>query len=360
MSALSVPSSIAAALALAIAAPAAVAAPATYRVVELGTIDGLTGVAAINDADTVVGGSYLAAWRWTPAAGMQFLGSGSGTAGLAIAQAINVHGVVAGQAWNTASTAIDAVAWGPGGAIARVLAPADDGQLSVTGLNARGQAAGFAFEAGPERAVLWQPDGSRVDLGTLAPFEPDALAEAHGINDAGAIVGMSAGNHRIHAFAWTAARGMLDLGALPGQESSAAAINAGGVVVGNSQPHGFPANSTAIAWVPGTGMLALPALPAQSPVYGATASAVNAAGDIVGGYAFDNGGIANGRPCIWIAAEGYAAYDLRDLIDPADPRKTGVQFYPAVGINAAGHVVMPGYDIAANGNRIYMLVPETP
>jgi probable HAF family extracellular repeat protein len=83
-----------------------------------------------------------------------------------------------------------------------------------------------------------------VDLGTLGGSESEAAA----VNDSGEVVGFAQttaalpeGRYGIHhAFFWTRARGMVDLGTLGGRESRAFAVNASGHVVGsadNSEGH---------------------------------------------------------------------------------------------------------------------------
>ena len=62
-------------------------------------------------------------------------------------------------------------------------------------------------------------------------------AEAHGINDAGQVVGETTFDNPQHAFLWTAATGMMDLGTLPAPlntGSEAVGINLTGVIVGSS------------------------------------------------------------------------------------------------------------------------------
>ena len=89
-----------------------------------------------------------------------------------------------------------------------------------------------------------------VDLGTLGgTFFP--FTQAVAVNDSGQVVGVSypAGGAHLHAFSWTAAGGMIDLGTLGGTTlSRAVAVNASGQVVGSSGTVGAP-ESHVVLWV---------------------------------------------------------------------------------------------------------------
>jgi probable HAF family extracellular repeat protein len=76
------------------------------------------------------------------------------------------------------------------------------------------------LNAGVRHAFFWSPSISRsVDLGTLG----GTATQVAGINDAGQVIGASflAGNFIEHAFVWTSAGGMADLGTLGTQQSMA-------------------------------------------------------------------------------------------------------------------------------------------
>lgn len=68
-----------------------------------------------------------------------------------------------------------------------------------------------------------------ADLGTLGGA--DTRSQAHGINDAGQVVGLVNDNDD-HAFYWTAAGGMVALPTLSGIEGAARAINNAGQLAG--------------------------------------------------------------------------------------------------------------------------------
>jgi probable HAF family extracellular repeat protein len=121
-------------------------------------------------------------------------------------------------------------------------------------MNDRGQIVGASgncsntnpppITAGPH-AILWEPDGTPVDLGNLGSLTINA---AIGINNRGEVVGASSLRddstpfNGTDGFLWTRQHGMKDLGTLSGDVASAAfAINDAGEIVGISiNPAGNP------------------------------------------------------------------------------------------------------------------------
>lgn len=193
-----------------------------------------SGAHAINDAKQVAG--WVGPWGfvWTEEGGMATLGMLPGMLG-ARARAINDSGIIAGNA----------------NAIVE--------QRMIT------------------YAVMWDEAGEMYDLRTLRPG--DDVSYARGINDLGQIVGESGssqaaeGTYDTHAFLWSAAFGMVDLGALPGRNRSwANDINNLGQVVGSSGDHAF-------IWDQVGGMRPLENLPGTTS---SQAYAINDLGWIVG------------------------------------------------------------------------------
>jgi probable HAF family extracellular repeat protein len=111
----------------------------------------------------------------------------------------------------------------------------DRGQ--VVGISGRCANAVGGFSA--QHAVLWEPDGTRIDIGNLGG---DAWHTPMHINHRGDVVGFSnpaeveGDAFAAHGFLWTRHGGIGDLGTLPGDASSQAlGINGRGQVVGLSR-----------------------------------------------------------------------------------------------------------------------------
>jgi probable HAF family extracellular repeat protein len=103
--------------------------------------------------------------------------------------------------------------------------------LTVSGLNASGEVAGyFQTVAGGQRAFFWG-NGSAVDLNTLG----GSMSVGNGLNNLAQVIGYSSlvGDAEFHAF-FAIGRTLFDLGTLGGAVSSAAAINDAGEITGYS------------------------------------------------------------------------------------------------------------------------------
>ena len=96
--------------------------------------------------------------------------------------------------------------------------------------------------SGPSAAVA-SNGVIRRDLGTLG----GRSSFATDLNGSGTVVGWSnTATGIVHAFKWTGAGGMVDLGTLPGDvESAAYAINSAGDIIGTSRS---PGGSTPVIW----------------------------------------------------------------------------------------------------------------
>ena len=166
---------------------------------------------------------------------------------------------------------------------------------SVTGLpfvgvaiNDAGQVAGtqnpgvHPLDQPPARAMLYTPGVGVQDLGTLG----GTRSEAYALNELGQVVGYSTTAYGVlHAFLWTPGVGMQDLGALAGGLGSVArGINDRGEVVGqrtlpyptttrNPETHAF-------LWTPAGGMQDIGALGGE--LTSSVAYDINNAGQVVG------------------------------------------------------------------------------
>jgi probable HAF family extracellular repeat protein len=189
----------------------------------------------------------------------------------------------------------EAVIWEPNGAIRQLQPLAGDTVAFGFGINDKGQAVGSSgkcsntalppFTNGPlaAHAVLWEKDGTPHDLGGLVIG--GAINIAGGINDRGVVAGGSQSSSGApHAFLWTKATGMQDLGTISGDFASAApcchTINNEREVVGFSCP-GPMGGCRAFLWQ-GKEMLDLNALSSGSPLYLQQALSINDAGQIAG------------------------------------------------------------------------------
>jgi probable HAF family extracellular repeat protein len=126
-------------------------------------------------------------------------------------------------------------------------------------------------------AFLYSKAGGVVDLGTLGGSGNDSAA--FGINTAGQVVGQanSSVSGSDQAFLWAKTPGMVDLGNLGGASSVANAINASGHVAGQSDlADGFTAG---FLWTPSGGMQNIGTLPGGQQ---SGANAINTSGEIAG------------------------------------------------------------------------------
>jgi probable HAF family extracellular repeat protein len=203
--------------------------------------------------------------------------------------------------------------------------------------------AGFD-EDGSGDPDAWESDcGSFTALGVIGGSD----AEAHGINDAGMIVGWSddgSGNRR--AFTWTSGGGMTNLGTVSGRsETRAFSVNASGEVVGTAADlSSSPDNRLAFFYLPSAaytlsaGMNSLGTLGGDQSV----GMDVNDSGQVVGGAQNGNGDF---RPFRW---QSGTMSDLGTL-----GGDTSNSTHRAEAINDAGDVAGRSYTAGGDGHAFF-------
>jgi probable HAF family extracellular repeat protein len=214
-------------------------------------------------------------------------------------------------------------------------------------INDAGQVAGSSDSPSGHHAFLWTQAEGMIDLGTLPNC---CFSQALAINPAGQIVGLSVapGTALFHAFSWTKAGGMVDLGTLGGSTSAAGAVNAAGQVVGSSEipspdvglPHPRRGASHAFSWTPAGGMRDLGTL----GFINSFATAINEEGQVAGYSRTTDGSAA--RALLWTDADGLT--DLGGL---------GGTLSVALAINNAGQIA--GMSYTSDDHEAHAVVWQT-
>jgi len=218
--------------------------------------------------------------------------------------AINEAGDVAGSA-QTASFDYHAFLYTDAGGIRDLGTFNGTGWSQVFGINNARHMTGYFTRANGSVGAFLHGD----DIGTieLEPLPGASMTSARALNDADQVTGASSGSAGAHAFIWSAALGMRDIGTLQGPVSNGQRINASGQVAGQAiainDPY-FPIYH-AFRYTDGTGMQDLGTLPGTSRT-ASSGTGINAAGDVVG-YSNDPGyGVS--RAFLYTDADG-----MRDL-----------------------------------------------
>ena len=199
---------------------------------------------------------------------------------------------------------------------------------------AAAKTAGFRFQA-----VIWEPNGSLRP--PLSPLDRDTVANAFGINNDGQVVGNSGVCANTtpppyvtspHAVLWERDGTPIDLGSLGGPVSGASAINNHGDVSGtSSSADGSP---QAFLWTPETRTLVKLQTPDGFPAAVNTCcKTINDRREIVG-FMF-NADFSQQHAFLW---KDGAMVDLNDLL----PKGSPWMLQSAFGINAAGQIAGQG------------------
>ncbi len=203
---------------------------------DLGTLGGVVSHAkAVNRQGHVVGTSRdrlgrSRAFLWKEGVGIADVGASIGVS--SSANDINERNEIAGGA-DTGFGAFHAYLCSEG--MTFDLGTLGGDESEALAVNQLGQVVGHSrTRAGPAKHAFFVPEAGRVlDLGSLGG--EGAMSIAHDVNDRGDVVGLAeTGAGHPHAFLWTAARGMRDLGAIGTAPSMALGINNRGDVVGGS------------------------------------------------------------------------------------------------------------------------------
>ncbi|RYG31357.1 DUF3466 family protein [bacterium] len=165
---------------------------------------------AINASGTVVGRSASAyvngfnrdylGFIWTESGGLQPLSKPEG-AGNTWAYDINDAGTIVGR--SDIGTAFEPVLWDASGRIRVLSRPANSSYGEANVINANGAVLGKLYnQASFDRPILWNPDGSLVELGGLG-MDGWVIRDAVGMNDGGQIVGTAYRNGIARAYVLT-------------------------------------------------------------------------------------------------------------------------------------------------------------
>ena len=336
----------------------------TYTITEIGVLkaDNESSGFWLNSAGQVVGCSDTAtlsgypctgttagqhAFLWSKSAGLKDLGTMSGGT-ISGANGINDAGQVVGCSNVKGKPTSDffAFLWTPTGGMTNLGTLSGGNSSCAFEINSAGVIAGdSSISNGNINAVSWTNNKIR-NLGALPK---SIFTAAFDINDNNQIVGQTTFTNgpplQSHAFEWSAALGMKDLGTLAGGTTSIAyAINSSGVMAGQSNSGGSPNPWHAVMWNAARKIQDLGIL--SGGTYSG-AFGVNDSDEVVG-----YGDISTGAPHAFLWTQAAGVRDLNSLI----PANSGWVLIYANAINRLGQIT--GYGTFRGHNHGFLLSPK--
>jgi probable HAF family extracellular repeat protein len=329
-----------------------------YRMIELGNLATSqfpmpSFANGINEAGQVIGSTPASGMFLPPVHGFLW-SNGTGMADLvpvgsdseSVAFGVNDFGVAVGYSSN-GSTARPTIWSAPGAPQIVGDLPGGTARGQANDVNNSGVVVGMSSAATGNRAFRWTLGGGIENLGDL-PGGAD-VSEALAINNAGEIVGVSGAAAGERAFRLSPTSAMTALGPLAGDEQSRAnAINAGGLVVGESRDllgGGFYSEH-AVLW----GSSGAPQFLGHLGEGRSVAFGINDLGHVVG-RSFDASGLARGF--LWDEALGMTALD--DLVVNPDPL---YRIFEARAINNSGRIAAWAFSPLDVSAILLVPVPE--
>jgi probable HAF family extracellular repeat protein len=332
------------------------AAAQDYTFHDLGTLGGTTSFArAVNSLGQVTGNAQLDplepaprlnAFIWSPPSGpLQNIGVLPGSNNFSRGYAINDSGVIVGESDNNSSMAFR---WDPVNGMTGLVRIAGGSFAGVAhGINNAGYIVGISSNGFASRPTIWDPAGVASDLGSLDGLNT-SFGRAWAISNNGVAVGFSATGvgPNPQATMWNGAQ-ILNLGSLlPDSRSEGLAINGNNVVVGMAHNGVTPSNTPirrAVRWTLVGGIPQIEDLGSLGYTF-ADANGINDAGVIVG-FATN---ISGSPQLAWIFRDGV----MEDLNIVAQP-PAGWTLTAAMSINQAGDIA--GWGSFNGASRAFLL-----